>query len=107
MQLSNAGTTAERVEEGVNDERPPKSSQIDQVSGIGRSRQQGPAKASSQEKPNQLVFVPKRTRSTVSVRADDTDTWGNEEVDHKEEFMLMLNDPTHRVGFFFKNLILE
>ncbi|VDM41072.1 unnamed protein product [Toxocara canis] len=107
MQLSNAGTTAERVEEGVNDERPPKSSQIDQVSGIGRSRQQGPAKASSQEKPNQLVFVsfslrrgshyvPKRTRSTVSVRADDTDTWGNEEVDHKEEFMLMLNDPTHR-----------
>ncbi|CAD5230143.1 unnamed protein product [Bursaphelenchus okinawaensis] len=47
-------------------------------------------KAKSEEPP--LVFVTVRQRSAVSRRADDTDTWGIDEIDAKEECKLILKD---------------
>ncbi|CAD5234132.1 unnamed protein product [Bursaphelenchus xylophilus] len=47
-------------------------------------------KAKSEEPP--LVFVTVRQRSAVSRRADETDTWGIDEIDAKEECRLILKD---------------
>uniref|UniRef100_F1KX05 Influenza virus NS1A-binding protein n=1 Tax=Ascaris suum TaxID=6253 RepID=F1KX05_ASCSU len=97
MQLGYAANNAESMAETVYGEEPPKFTLTgDQVSNVRCSKQRVPSKASAQEKPSQLTFVPKRMRNAVSMRDDDTDTWGNDEVDHKEEFMLMLVDPAHR-----------
>ncbi|CAI5455785.1 unnamed protein product [Caenorhabditis angaria] len=41
-----------------------------------------------------LTLIPKRTRSAVSMRADDTDRWGQEALDEKEPYTLMLRDPS-------------
>ncbi|CAB3399682.1 unnamed protein product [Caenorhabditis bovis] len=46
------------------------------------------------KKGDLLTLVPKRTRSAVSMRADDTDRWGQEVIDEKEDYVVMLRDPT-------------
>lgn len=45
-----------------------------------------------------LILVPKRARHTVSVRADETDNWGNDQLDHKEEYTVTLRDSAMRDG---------
>lgn len=45
-------------------------------------------------KTNVLTLIPKRNRSAVSMRADETDNWGNEALDEKEAYILMLRDPS-------------
>ncbi|CAO4386171.1 unnamed protein product [Caenorhabditis nigoni] len=45
-------------------------------------------------KTNVLTLVPKRTRSAVSMRADETDNWGQEALDEKEAYTLTLSDPS-------------
>lgn len=44
-----------------------------------------------------LTLIPKRNRSAVSMRADETDNWGNEALDEKEAYTLVLRDPTIKV----------
>lgn len=57
----------------------------------------------------ELMLVPKRTRHTVSMRADETDNWGSDQVDHKEEYMVVLRDTSmpdtllQRLNTFRKN----
>ncbi|CAD6189299.1 unnamed protein product [Caenorhabditis auriculariae] len=46
------------------------------------------------KKGDALTLLPKRTRSAVSMRADETDKWGQESLDEKDDFTLMLRDPT-------------
>jgi hypothetical protein len=50
--------------------------------------------SSTKYKSNELVLIPKRSRTAVSRRDDDTDEWGTEELDVKEEHVLSLRD-TH------------
>ncbi|KAF1748505.1 hypothetical protein GCK72_024972 [Caenorhabditis remanei] len=45
-------------------------------------------------KNNLLTLIPKRTRSAVSMRADETDNWGQEALDEKEAYILILRDPS-------------
>ncbi|KAK6740329.1 hypothetical protein RB195_008660 [Necator americanus] len=44
------------------------------------------------KKGDQLTLVPKRVRCAVSMRADDTDKWGNEALDEREDYPLVLRD---------------
>ncbi|VDL64137.1 unnamed protein product [Nippostrongylus brasiliensis] len=39
-----------------------------------------------------LTLVPKRSRCAVSMRADDTDKWGNDTLDEREDYQLVLRD---------------
>uniref|UniRef100_A0A7I5E8I5 BTB domain-containing protein n=1 Tax=Haemonchus contortus TaxID=6289 RepID=A0A7I5E8I5_HAECO len=39
-----------------------------------------------------LTLVPKRTRCAVSMRADDTDKWGNDTLDERDDYQLVLKD---------------
>lgn len=48
-----------------------------------------------------LTLIPKRNRSAVSMRADETDNWGQEALDEKEAYTLMLRDPSIKVRDFF------
>uniref|UniRef100_A0A1I7WPI9 BTB domain-containing protein n=1 Tax=Heterorhabditis bacteriophora TaxID=37862 RepID=A0A1I7WPI9_HETBA len=41
-----------------------------------------------------LTLVPKRTRCAVSMRADETDKWGKDTLDEREDYQVMLRDPT-------------
>lgn len=50
--------------------------------------------ASNIIKTNVLTLIPKRTRSAVSMRADETDNWGNEALDEQEAYTLVLRDPS-------------
>uniref|UniRef100_A0A8R1HTB7 BTB domain-containing protein n=1 Tax=Caenorhabditis japonica TaxID=281687 RepID=A0A8R1HTB7_CAEJA len=45
-------------------------------------------------KTDVLTLIPKRNRSAVSMRADETDNWGQEELDEKEAYTLTLRDPS-------------
>ncbi|EYC15430.1 hypothetical protein Y032_0037g3517 [Ancylostoma ceylanicum] len=46
----------------------------------------------STKKGDQLTLVPKRIRCAVSMRADDTDKWGHETLDEREDYQLVLRD---------------
>ncbi|KHJ85160.1 hypothetical protein OESDEN_15118 [Oesophagostomum dentatum] len=39
-----------------------------------------------------ITLVPKRVRCAVSMRADDTDKWGHESLDEREDYQLVLRD---------------
>lgn len=46
---------------------------------------------------DQLTLLPKRIRCAVSMRADDTDKWGNETLDEREDYQLVLRDSSIKV----------
>ncbi|KAF8386514.1 ivns-1, partial [Pristionchus pacificus] len=54
-------------------------------------------KASVRKGTDVLTLVPKRSRCAVSVRDDDTDKWGADELDEKDEYELALRDPSLRI----------
>jgi hypothetical protein len=64
------------------------------------SRQRNSRSSSAELTPEPLTFVPQRHRNAVSRREDETDSWGNEELDSKEEYRVVLRDLSLRVGFY-------
>lgn len=54
------------------------------------------------EEPKDLVFVTIRQRNAVSRREDNTDSWGIDEIDSKEECKLVLRDVNAMVRCFIK-----
>lgn len=61
------------------------------------NRQHHSRSPSAELTPEPLIFVPQRQRNAVSRREDETDSWGNEELDSKEEYRLLLRDASLRV----------
>ncbi|GMR30168.1 hypothetical protein PMAYCL1PPCAC_00363, partial [Pristionchus mayeri] len=59
-------------------------------------------KASCRRGTDVLTLVPKRSRCAVSVRDDDTDKWGADELDEKDEYVLALRDPSLRIDVLEK-----
>ncbi|GMT31315.1 hypothetical protein PFISCL1PPCAC_22612 [Pristionchus fissidentatus] len=59
-------------------------------------------KASCKKGSNVLTLVPKRSRCAVSVRDDDTDKWGADDMDDKDDYVLALRDPSLRVDVLEK-----
>lgn len=59
-------------------------------------------KASCRKGTDVLTLVPKRSRCAVSVRDDDTDKWGADELDEKDEYVLALRDPSLRIDVLEK-----
>ncbi|CAJ0574925.1 unnamed protein product, partial [Mesorhabditis spiculigera] len=47
-----------------------------------------------EETPKEITLQPKRLRCAVSFRADDTDKWGGQALDARENYILSLRNPT-------------
>ncbi|VDK18422.1 unnamed protein product [Anisakis simplex] len=105
MEIANGGISALPLEDKICDEEPLDSVFIDdsresedtiQFSARRPPVNNSPSNRESISTTHNQQLIPKRTRATVSMRDDETDMWGSEEVDHKEEFTLTLTDPDHR-----------